>query len=434
MGRLLLIAARNLLEHRRRSLMLGGGIAFVCVVLVLLVSTSSGMKETLVRTATTLMTGHVNVGGFYKVTAADSAPLITRYRELEEMIRREVPEVDYTLDRVRGWGKIISDTGSLYASVDGVDIAREKGFAKVLQVVAGDVADLGQPATALIFERQAERLEVVVGDMLTISAPTFGGVNNSADVRVVAIARDVGLMSSWMTYVPSDTVRQLYQLSGSTTGVLMTFLHDRDDADEVAVRLRESIAAAGWTIMEPEDKPFWMKFQQVNREDWTGQRIDVTTWEEEISMFRQLIDSFDLISSILVLVLVIIIIVGIMNTLWMAIRERTGEIGTLRAIGMPRYRILVMFLLEAFLLSAVAASVGAAIGVAVALGLNAAEIAVPDRAVQLFLMSDRLALNIDAAAIGRALATIVTMTTLGALYPAWRAARLPPLTAIRHMG
>ena len=42
----------------------------------------------------------------------------------------------------------------------------------------------------------------------------------------------------------------------------------------------------------------------------------------------------------LIIVLLVIIAVGIMNTMWIAIRERTREIGTLRAIGMQRARVL----------------------------------------------------------------------------------------------
>ena len=47
----------------------------------------------------------------------------------------------------------------------------------------------------------------------------------------------------------------------------------------------------------------------------------------------------------------LIILVGVMNSMWMAIRERTQEIGTLRAIGMGRGGVLSMFVIEASLLS-----------------------------------------------------------------------------------
>ncbi len=61
--------------------------------------------------------------------------------------------------------------------------------------------------------------------------------------------------------------------------------------------------------------------------------------------------ALSVITGVLTFVLLVIIAVGIMNTLWIAIRERTREIGTLRAIGMQRARVLVMFLTEALMLS-----------------------------------------------------------------------------------
>jgi len=53
---------------------------------------------------------------------------------------------------------------------------------------------------------------------------------------------------------------------------------------------------------------------------------------------------------VLITILILIVAVGIMNTMWIAIRERTREIGTLRAIGMQRGAVLWMFLLESLML------------------------------------------------------------------------------------
>ena len=45
-------------------------------------------------------------------------------------------------------------------------------------------------------------------------------------------------------------------------------------------------AKAGYQVMEHDPRAFWMKFETVNREDWTGQKLDVTTWEDEISFLQ----------------------------------------------------------------------------------------------------------------------------------------------------
>ena len=66
----------------------------------------------------------------------------------------------------------------------------------------------------------------------------------------------------------------------------------------------------------------------------------------------------------LVILLMVIVAVGIMNTMWIAIRERTREIGTLRAIGMQRTQVLWMFLIEAFLLGLAGTAAGRGLGAA----------------------------------------------------------------------
>ena len=92
MIQLLLIALRNLGSHKRRTLLLGGAIAGVTALLVVLMGLSNGIQTTTVETATTLMTGHVNVAGFYKVTAGQSAPVVTGFPALQQKLLQEVPE------------------------------------------------------------------------------------------------------------------------------------------------------------------------------------------------------------------------------------------------------------------------------------------------------------------------------------------------------
>jgi ABC-type antimicrobial peptide transport system permease subunit len=141
----------------------------------------------------------------------------------------------------------------------------------------------------------------------------------------------------------------------------------------------------------------------------------------------------DGMSGALIFVLLVIIAVGIMNTLWIAIRERTREIGTLRAVGMQRTRVMMMFLVEAFVLSLAGTAVGALVGIVLCAVLNQANIAVPV-AVQLFLMSDHLTLKVDPGGVIGAISLITCCTTAISLIPSFLAARLKPITAIHQIG
>jgi ABC-type lipoprotein release transport system permease subunit len=206
-----------------------------------------------------------------------------------------------------------------------------------------------------------------------------------------------------------------------------------NDLGPLAARLRSSLEKAGYRIMEPDPRPFWMKFESVTREDWTGQKLDVTSWEDELSFMMWTLSALNGLSFVLMVILIAIVITGIMNTMWIAIRERTREIGTLRAIGMQRGSVVRMFLWESFLLGVFGAVAGAVVGAMTAGVLNSANIHVP-LSVQLFLMSDTLKLSVLPSALGGAIALISIVTAVAALYPALRAARLKPVDAMSHFG
>jgi ABC-type lipoprotein release transport system permease subunit len=315
----------------------------------------------------------------------------------------------------------------------GLDIAAEPQFREVVQVLSGSLDELAHDGTILLFEDQARRLDVKVGDAITISAPTIRGASNTADAKVAAIAKGVGLLSSFHAYVPQSTLRQLYQLNPTTTGAIHLYLKDPARSGAVAARLRETLAAAGFRVMDPDPQPYWMKFQSVTATDWTGQKLDVTTWEDELSFMSWILKAVEWLTRILLLVLLAIVVVGIANTLAIAIRERTREIGTLRAIGMQRRKVLWLFLLESFLLGLGATAGGALAGALLAAAVNAARIGVPE-SIQFFLMQRQLTLLVAPAALAEAVLLITAVTTAASFFPSLRAARLQPVTAMHHIG
>jgi ABC-type lipoprotein release transport system permease subunit len=429
------IALLSLFEHRRRAVFLGSAVAAVTALLVLLNALSAGIRHTLVETATTLSTGHLNVGGFFKVTAGQAGPVVTEYEKVRAVVERALPEMAFSVERGRGWGKIVSDTGSQQAGISGIDVDEESAFRSVLRIKSGALENLRSNNTILLFDAQAKKLKVAVGDALTISAQTTRGVANTIDCHVVAIAEDVGLLSQWNVFVPNEALRQLYQLRSDVTGALQIHLEPehRDNLGPLAARLRGALEQAGYRLMEPDPRPFWMKFESVAREDWTGQKLDVTSWEDELSFMMWTLQALNGLSFVLMVILIAIVITGIMNTMWIAIRERTREIGTLRAIGMQRGSVVRMFLWESFALGVLGAVLGAALGTGIAAILNAARIHVP-LSVQLFLMNDTLRLTVLPGALLFAVVLISLVTGAAALYPAFRASRLKPVDAMSHFG
>jgi len=118
--------------------------------------------------------------------------------------------------------------------------------------------------------------------------------------------------------------------------------------------------------------------------------------------------------------------VALMNTMVMAVHERTREIGVLRAVGWRRRMVLRQILLEGLLLTSLSAGVGLALTIAMVVGLHALGESVPG----VSLYADLLALSPSGVATAVALTMVVG--ALGGIYPAWRAARLCPVEALRY--
>jgi ABC-type lipoprotein release transport system permease subunit len=113
-----------------------------------------------------------------------------------------------------------------------------------------------------------------------------------------------------------------------------------------------------------------------------------------------------------------------MNTMYALVANRTREVGTLRALGFPRFAILMVFVLEGLLL----ALAGGALGCLLALMMNLVS------ASSTAAMGEiSFAFRVTPADLGRGLMFAAAMGVMGSLLPASRAARLPIVEALRQV-
>jgi ABC-type antimicrobial peptide transport system permease subunit len=141
---------------------------------------------------------------------------------------------------------------------------------------------------------------------------------------------------------------------------------------------------------------------------------------EEFGAFYGQLEYIDWFVWIVSLVSVVVGALGVLNTMLMSVSERTREIGTLRAVGWSRGLVLRLILAEGALISAVGGLVGLAVG---AVG---AEVLVR-WAPQGFLEA-----RFSGGLFAQAFAVALALGFAGALYPAWAAGRLSPIEALKY--
>ena len=441
------IALNNLGASGRRTFFLGTALFGVTMLFVLLLALTAGVTDNLIKGATTVSSGHVNIAGYYKSSPTDAQALVTDVETLKKEAKEALPDAVVILDRLRGWGKVISDRGSVQTGVNGVNFDEESALFGMLtlapakdylenapdpEATKGLFTDLRKPNTIMLFASQAKSLKAEVGDQLTIRTETLKGFSNTADVTVVAIARDLGLLSGFACFVPKETVTNLYQFKPGVSGVVQIYLKDIKRSTAAMNELREHLAKKGFAQLEHDSQPFFIKLlQTVPGEDWTGAKLDVTTWEDEAAFLVQIITGLQAVSFALVLLLAIVIIVGISNTMTISVRERTREIGTLRAIGMSRGSVLSLFLIEALILGVVAAGAGGVFGALVAAAINGAAVRVEADDMRIVLLSDTLHLVPRVVDVVVAVSVLTLVSAAAAFFPALRAARITPVTAMQ---
>ena len=110
--------------------------------------------------------------------------------------------------------------------------------------------------------------------------------------------------------------------------------------------------------------------------------------------------------------------IGVMNIMLVSVTERTREIGVRKAIGARRVNILTQFLLEAVTLAGLGGTVGVLLGSAVVL------------AIRLAFSSFPASVSFALVAIGVTVASLIGV--FFGVYPAWKAARLNPVEALRY--
>ncbi len=402
---LLRLALRSLGRARRRTALTLGAITLGSAIVVFAWGFGEGLVSWLTRVAVSGRTGAVQVHALGHLDAAESSPLkldLERPDVLSAELH-EVPGVKAVTQRIRFMAIATTGAVSSMVLVDAIDPVTELQVCpdRFGTMSAGAKLQPDGPRAIVVGAELASSLSVGVGDTLTLAASTRDGAQNALDYTIVGVTLGSGLLESKRVAITRlQDAQELLAMRGRATELALAAA-DLDELPALTARL-----------------------SQV-----AGPTREVSAWTELNPFLRDSVGRVRIVLRGVSLVLFAVVVMGVANTMLMAIFERVREIGTLLAIGMRRRRVLRLFLLEAAILSGVGAIAGVALGAAIVAGLAA-------RGIDFTPPGSKVHNVIVPVLSPAVLLTVAIAAVLGAVLAAWlparRASRLDPVEALRN--
>lgn len=397
------LAARNLVRHRRRSLIAVISVGFGIAALVV----ASGMSEWMFldfREATIeSQYSHIQISrpGFQEEGRSDPFRYLLP-RDLAVLNDRQIPHLRAVAPRLMVTGLISRGDATVSFIGEGIDPARDLKGDRALRILEGERLEPSESNEVLLGQGLATLLGARVGDEVVLLVNTPRGGLGAVEGKIRGIFASVSkAYDDSALLVPVHMARGLLRVEGAHTW--RVYLEHTRHTPSVAALLRTQL----------DDKAF-----------------EVRTWNELADFYTRAVALLREQLGVLRGIVVAIILLGIGNTMMMSVLERTGEIGTSMALGVKRRALLAQFMAEGALIGVLGALAGVllAMGIGAVIGALQIEMPPPPGLTRGYVARVQISTPIVIEAMLIAVAT----TTLASLYPSWRASRMVIVDAIRH--
>ena len=399
------IAFRNIIRNRKRSLITISAVGFGLGALIFIWSFVEGAHRQMIENYTSLLTSHIQIhqAGFHQqnkleLNIADAPALLATVRQ--------VPEVLAAAPRVKADGLISSSEASSGVLIMGIDPELEPTVSSIgRKVIGGGFIEDAASDQMVLGKTLARNLNVAIGDKLVIMSQALDGSIAAGAFHIQGLM-DTGAeeIDKGVVLVPLKTMQDLFVMPGRVS--------------EIAVRVRSGAEAPRAAAVLRGVLP-------------AG--LEVLPWQQVSPMMQQWIEFDNAFIWIIVLVVMIIVAIGILNTVLMGVLERTREFGILLALGTTHKEIVAMVAWESVFLGLIGSLSGMALGLALSgyfsqAGIN---LSIFTSALNSLYMDAVVYPAIDMHYVLISVLLVLTTSVVVSIYPAWHAANLKPVEAIR---
>ena len=413
MGNLFKIAVRNLFRYKRRTLLTVSLIAMGVIFVLGYISISGSFKNMIIAQITGSMIGDLQVHRKGYVASIDNLPLNMNLKpqavkKLEGILNQQ-PEVEAYSPRIKFGGMFSTFVETTNIRLNGV--YPEKEF-KTVPLLISRITE-GQKTLnkgeILLPELLARGMKAKIGDMIVIVATNQDGSVNGKQFKVGGILESATGPGGRDGYVHIEDAMEVLRMGEMETSEVAIRLKDFSKIDVVTQKLDGLLSG------------------EVNKQGKPA--FEVHSWQQ-LSPFYNIARMIDMMTVFIQLMLISVVLISIMNVMIMAVYERIREIGTIAAIGTLPKKILSMFVMEGFCLGGIGVVIGDILGLIIIYILNFTGVVTFDFGRQKDLVLLPTIAPMDVLMIS---AIVIFVSVLASLQPAFKASRMEPIKALRHV-
>ncbi len=403
---LLKLAWRNIWRNTRRSMIILISVTVGIVATVLTDALSRGMAFQMLDNQIGSYISHIQIhrAGFKDNPVIQSTvPLAVNV----DSVLETVAGVDRFTKRVITFGILSSATSSSGVSIVGIDPEREARVTTIRSSLVKGAYLSGSTREILLGTMLAEKLGVDVGDKVVAMASAADGHIGSDVFRVIGLYETFSSeFDKAFAYIPLADAQNLVSI-GTKVSEYAIIVNNRDELERIQGTLRADL----------------------------GDRYEVLTYAEILPLLVMTVEMYDQMMIVFYAIIGVAVIFGIINTMLMSVFERIREFGVLKAIGMKNRPLFVMIMIEALYLGGIGTIVGFALSYVLYLPLaqSGVDLSMFSDSLRSFGAGTIIYPVMTAGVVANALIVIPVVTLLGAIYPAVKAVRLEPMSAIRYV-
>ncbi|GMT44775.1 MAG: ABC transporter permease [bacterium] len=324
-----------------------------------------------------------------------------------------IPEVKGVSLRMKTSALAASANAGAGVNIYGVNPAAELKVSDLhALIIEGKYLSTDEKFPTVIGQKLAHKLNLGLGDKLIVTLTDSSGTITSGAFRIVGIFKTAN-----NRFDEANVFVNKKDLSGLVG-------YPANTGDEIAIRLKAN-----------SQIPVVLKaLRQLFQKEVRSRKIVIRSWDQIQPLLKAMIALMDYFSYIFLFIILAALAFAIINTMLMAVMERTREIGMLMALGMNKRKIFSMIMLETIFLSIVGAVLGLLISILVVnhyatYGFDLSSVA---KGLNYIGYSSRIFLRVNTSFYVISMILVALIAVLSSISPALKALKLQPAKAIRE--